>query len=141
MVEPGYYRGSTSQGSVCSSSGHSSSTCDIALNVGSTAPGMFQLEPSSTVDLSSGAQCGGSGVGDPLSLQMVARCQEGQLRTFSACNVYPFAGDGFVVTFSTGVAVSGSCSGFQCSGTVSASGPATGCTFPALTWSSNLIVF
>jgi hypothetical protein len=140
-VEPGYYRGSTSQGSVCSKSSHAASSCEVALNVGSTAPGIFHLEPSSMVDLSTAAECSGTGTGDFASLQFFARCSEGFVRTFTACNFHPFSGTGFTVDFTTGVSVNGICNGFECSGTISGSGPATGCTFPGLSWSANLIVF
>jgi hypothetical protein len=140
-VEPGYYRGTTSQGAVCSNTTHPASACEVALDVGSTAPGVFHLEPSSLVDLSTAAQCSGSGSGDFASLQFFARCGEGQVRTFTACNFHPFSGTGFEVEFSTGVTISGICNGFQCSGTISESGPATGCTFPELSWSANMIVF
>lgn len=140
-VEPGYYRGGTSQGSVCSSTAHPSADCEIAFYVGSTAPGIFHLEPDSIVDMSTNPQCDGSGVGDFASLQIVTRCAEGQLKTFTACNFHAFSGSAFSVEFTSGVAASGLCGGFECSGTLSASPPSTGCTFSEISWSANLILF
>lgn len=124
-ITPGLYAGVTSQGNGCSILGevHPNDSCEVRLNIKSIDGVRVALSPSTDVDFVNSTingECGGSGIGDPVSFMAIAHCPIGSCAggqcpvLFYICSTIELSNG----SFNYAGIIHGNCTDNACSGTI-----------------------